>query len=294
MAYAYQMLPCQDITPELLAKCATLFSEHYGTWAESGKRVKLSPKLLTNNYLFDKDTCFLVTATFSATHTLVGHAFACRFHSDQLNGYVTWVTQLVVHANHRKKGVASKLCHAVWQTNEDVASGLVTSHPYAIRALEAAVRRKCDIVRARAIANHLIEQSKIPYLQKCQLLPGRCVLNTEVKQCINQQGKNWKFGDLPDGCEFFAFSFYSSPVPVHHEEDKKDEVDEATSDITQLNLANHNTQLVQDLQSLAKTFSESYMHSSEYIPVSLRQRTIKLLSHAVKALSHGSYVISYI
>lgn len=91
---------------------------------------------LREQYLFNAD-CKLVTATTSTNPTtVVGQAFIVRFWYPSAGGYVIWVTQLCVHKDHRGSGVGKALCAHGWQTDGDFASGLVTSHPYAVCALE--------------------------------------------------------------------------------------------------------------------------------------------------------------
>lgn len=172
---------------------------------------------LREQLLFDDDTCFLVTATLH--NELVGHAFGCQFWypSGQSRHRVTWITQLVVSSVHRGKGIGSQLCCHSWATGSDFACGLVTSHPYAVRALERATGRLCcsrTIVMEHGKA--LVRESGIPYVQGCEvILPesGGCLINTvffvdhtDVNQLITQQ-HDWELGSLPDGHEFFAFTF---------------------------------------------------------------------------------------
>lgn len=81
----YQSLPQKAVTDEELALCAELFGNHYGVWAGTSKRVRLSAGKLRELLLFDSSTCLLVLAwrssacTSSEAKVLVGQAFACQF-----------------------------------------------------------------------------------------------------------------------------------------------------------------------------------------------------------------------
>jgi hypothetical protein len=114
------------------------------------------------------------------------------------SGAVSWITQLVVHSDFRSHGVASKLCQMAWDVSAVDGCGIVTSHPYAIRALEKATRRSC---RPGMIhyAKSLVAASRIPYLQgkpircnhagssMCQIDTGFFVDHTDVDELIPSQ-----------------------------------------------------------------------------------------------------------
>jgi len=67
---------------------------------------------------------------------LVGHAFSFSFTygPGESQRLCVWVTQLVVHSDHRHQGIAQRLCALSWEPHSD-AWGLVSSHPYAVPAL---------------------------------------------------------------------------------------------------------------------------------------------------------------
>lgn len=73
----------ETITQELLENCAKLFSENYGTWGEMGlfpgRPVKLSHSRLKSEYLFNPQTCSLITADTGVGGEIVAHAFVCSF-----------------------------------------------------------------------------------------------------------------------------------------------------------------------------------------------------------------------
>ena len=133
---------------------------------------------------------------------------------------VSWITQLVVHADWRRRGIAKRLCRIAWGTRKYFAYGLVSSHPYAVRALEGATVRRCDRNLAAQHAQELIEYSCIPYMKGKTLCfdDGRCLIDTQFP--VDHSGveqllltiKDWQLGPLEDNKEFFAFTFATTPT----------------------------------------------------------------------------------
>ena len=71
---------------------------------------------------------------------LVGNALACRWkHGDKV---VCWVTQLVVHRDYRRRGLALKLLRELMQKDDNIY-GITSSHPAACIAAARAFGRKC-------------------------------------------------------------------------------------------------------------------------------------------------------
>jgi Acetyltransferase (GNAT) family len=217
----YSTIPAREVSAKQLKECANLFSENYGVWAPgapgAGKRVRLSESRL-EECLLNKDIidcCRLVTAKVDGV--LVGHAFSIRF--PFLDQTATWITQLVVDRDYRRMKIASKLCSDS-NASRDGPFGLVTSHPYAVRALERAAGRVCNPSRGQEHAADMISKSKIPYMIKreaqfstqegCEnaIFTGFLVDHTEVNEALQSQ-KDWMLGELPEGHEFFAFTFPS-------------------------------------------------------------------------------------
>mmetsp|Transcript_7534 Transcript_7534/g.18680 ORF Transcript_7534/g.18680 Transcript_7534/m.18680 type:complete len:243 (-) Transcript_7534:306-1034(-) len=215
----YTTMAACGVSDDQLQACAQLFSSQYGTWGhlgpKPGARVKLSAAKLREQCLFDRDTCFLVTAKIGGV--LVGHAFSTTFWYEPGGGCVSWITQLCVSAEHRSRGIASRLCRHSWAIDATFACGLVTSHPHAVRAVERATGRLCNPTISMQHADRMISASGIPYMQSRTVArpasPGGCTIDTgffvdhtEVNRLISAQ-PNWHLGDLPEGHEFFAFTF---------------------------------------------------------------------------------------
>jgi GNAT superfamily N-acetyltransferase len=141
--YEYQWIHGGFVRSELLEELATLYSTHYGIWgAESQRRfqrIRLSARRI-QEWLAHSDSR-LAYATVDGR--VVGYAIAVQSKVPSL-GVISWVTQLVVHADHRKRDVGKRLLYSIWEFSDHFAWGLVTANPYAVRALEKATRRRCD------------------------------------------------------------------------------------------------------------------------------------------------------
>ena len=227
---SYTRLHRNQISDELLLKCATLFSKHYGIWSEKGfvpgKHVKLSLDKIKQQFLFDNNN-YIVIATDFTTSEVIGHAIGARFYCDFLKGHASWITQLVVHTDYRNKGVATRLCQLSWNPKIDYVCGIVSSNPYAIEALSNATN--C-VIEPRLIIQYLpqlITLSNIPYLTNAlttasNTLPtaspttiqiDRCVLNTNFHIChdevdqIRRSIADWLLGELYEGEEYAVVYF---------------------------------------------------------------------------------------
>lgn len=129
-------------------------------------------------------------------------------------GYAVWITQLVVREDMRNRGLATELIAKAW-TKDVLAWGLMTSHPYSIRALERATQRKCDPKTISHYAKDLVKASEIPFFQECKITINEntslihseyFIDHTNVNAIVASQ-KDWKLGTLGEGDEFFAFTF---------------------------------------------------------------------------------------
>lgn len=183
---SYTNIQCSSVTDRILEKCSTLFNNNYGTWSEdaplrsnnvlqAGARVRMGVKRLRELMLFN-DRCFLITVEVRPSDhdepELIGHTFCTSARYDRLNGNAVWITQLVVSSSYRGRGVAGTLISMAKNSVEDVAvMGLVSSHPYAIKALSNACNR--SPIDLNFIANHaedVIRMCSIPYLLNPQMI----------------------------------------------------------------------------------------------------------------------------
>lgn len=207
----YVVRPSKDLCDEEIQECATLFSDHYGTWRNTGKRVRMQFER------FKRDQVDLPGSQAMLAYdgsTLVGHAFAVYFTLDATHQRVAWLTQLVVHTDYRRRGIAKNLCCKMWDPDCAIW-GLVTSHPAAVKALERATRLQCSPVQIARHAAELIDATPVTYAKNKPYLctATTSIINTdfqvdhtEVQQVLNEMSA-WRLGALPDGWEFFAFVF---------------------------------------------------------------------------------------
>lgn len=99
----------------------------------TGKRVRMGVSRLRTLLLADPDHCSLVRVVVNSQ--LAGHAFACRWKHQSMN--ICWVTQLVVHSNYRRQGLAVGLLSNMREAQDDVF-GIASSHPAACMAASKA------------------------------------------------------------------------------------------------------------------------------------------------------------
>ena len=182
----------------------------------------MSAGALRTQLLFDEARCFLATAK-TVDQTLVGHAFAVRFPYPPLGGgeVVCWVTQLVVDAAFRSRGVATGLCRALLKLPDPFdqpffACGIASSHPHAVRALERAAGRPRCPETAREHGAGLLAASGVPYLRGCVPLPipkdplthsvdtRFFVDHTEVDAIVESGEDPMAFPRLAEGHEYLA------------------------------------------------------------------------------------------
>jgi len=205
------------INDRTLEECSELFSSNYGIWGPKGrnpgKPVKLSPSRIKQQCLFDPKKCSSASAR-TLDGTLVGHAFICMFPYNRCNA--SWITQLVVDSRFRHRGIAKTLCKMAWD-DRCTAWGIVTSHPFAVRALEKITGFKCSIELIAQQAESLIEEAGVPYIDasRLRISESKCAIDTEyfvdheeVNSLVSAEA-DWLLGTLNDGEEFFAFVFRS-------------------------------------------------------------------------------------
>jgi GNAT superfamily N-acetyltransferase len=232
------------IDTEVLQTTAALFSSHYARWRDgtrdrngedvSGKSVKLTAERVRREFLFD-ERCGMEVVECDGVW--VGHALFVRFEwNDHL---ITWITQLVVHSNHRRQGLATELCRRCCRRRRDESDddddddddndndkphivGIISSNPYSFRALQIALNTPavplasdCDIL------DHCpVEYMKGKRIESAS--PSSSVINTNFPICHRQVlealssekiSKTWNLGlTLPPGHEFIAL-FYPHPSP---------------------------------------------------------------------------------
>ena len=224
MGYEYTFVPGTLVSGDLIQELATLYSNHYGVWRQSDpdiprKHVKLSSARL-RDWLMPNSKVAL--AKFDGE--VIGYAIVIQVRAKDY-GIISWVTQLVIHEEHRHLDVGKTLLFSVWGFSDYFAWGLITANPYAVRALEKATRRRCSPGRIARNKRKLkaigIEQTT--YVKEDTVLEvtsGTSRIDTkffldhsELPAMLSaaQASVPWVLGDLPEGWEWFAFTFHDQP-----------------------------------------------------------------------------------
>ncbi|KAK7426510.1 hypothetical protein QQZ08_006968 [Neonectria magnoliae] len=168
MSQLCETFPRDDLTDEMLADAARLFTENYGVWAGDsklrGKRVTLTAKRLREQYLPEDGECRYTRVTSDGK--LVGNAFTSGW--NWTGKRVCWVTQLVVHRDHRGKGIASILLRMTMAESDDVY-GIMSSHPYACMATAIMFGTSIEYVSLDFIREHsdaIFKASPMQYVKE--------------------------------------------------------------------------------------------------------------------------------
>ena len=203
-------------------RCSHLYSEHYGRWSpqhptRAGQRIRLSSKRMTE-WLDDEQASLHYV---EHRGEMVAYAITVRTKVKDF-GDVAWVTQLVVHSDFRKQGIARKLLSTAWGFTDFQCWGLLSANPYAVRALERATRRRCDAGRIAKNAKRLLRigSEHVKYVTEESVLlstPSAARVNTEFYldhasiasklTDVTRAGVPWLLGELPEGWEWLAFTF---------------------------------------------------------------------------------------
>ncbi|KAI0375693.1 hypothetical protein BV20DRAFT_11260 [Pilatotrama ljubarskyi] len=230
----FDVLEGPDITDEQLKICAKLFSEHYGVWApdapaplKPGSRVRMSAAKLRQECLSDPENSLIVRCSVGDEH--VGHAVVTKWRYKE--GYVGWVTQLVVDSRHRRRHIATDMLRELkgrpWMDNVTIM-GIASSHPAACNSLCNLFdgdTRNVDLDFMKQHAEAVLTCSPIRYLKGVPLgdafrdVPrgsysadtGFYVDHAEPLQILQSymEGDKWAFGKLLDAHEFLVLV----PIP---------------------------------------------------------------------------------
>lgn len=223
MEIKYMQLPGKFLlsaNDDFVNQCIDLYSNHYGIWGEKGPRPGEHVKLSRNRFSewLSSDCSSIYYATLD--DVLIGYAIAIRAKTKHI-GTVTWVTQLVVHSQYRNQGIAKNLLFSIWGFSTDDVWGILSSNPYAIRALEKATRRRATPVRIKRNIKKLMSIGKefVPYIDEnteveigennSQINTNFFVSHAQTKKMLEDVTKAnpWILGELKEGWEWFAFTF---------------------------------------------------------------------------------------
>lgn len=220
--YDWIMGTWAKVQSKLMEECAKLYSQHYGYWSNNapicpGERIKLSPTRIAE--WLSSDSSRLITAKLDGE--LIGYAIAIQ---EKVKDYgtISWVTQLVVHTEHRKKDIGKTLLFSIWKFSDHFAWGVLSSSPFAIRALEKATRRRCVPKRIKKNSRKLVSfgSKNVSYVSKrmeveitadtskcdTQFFSDHSEVNEMIK-LASSDSTPWLLGSLKEGWEWFAFTF---------------------------------------------------------------------------------------
>src|SRR5579864_1079687 len=218
--YQYNWMHGNRVPLELLSEMSELYSAHYGFWGDKGRRpgehIRLSAETIRRNWLAHANSRVVFARAFGM---LVGYAIAVQF--DGGSGFVTWVTQLVVHEEHRRSDVGKTLLFTLWQFTDHIAWGLVSANPFAVRALEKATRRRCSPGMIAANSDAILRWGTevVSYLSSddgVKMNANEASINTrfyldhaELPAMLRsaQEKVPWLMGNLEEGWEWLAFTF---------------------------------------------------------------------------------------
>ncbi|OJT10701.1 hypothetical protein TRAPUB_12794 [Trametes pubescens] len=225
---SFGVLAGRDVSDDFLKECSALFSQNYGVWAANvppplkpGASVKMSAAKLRKDCLSDPENSLVVFCYVKSE--LVGHAFVTKWLHGE--GYIGWVTQLVVDRRQCRRFIATSMLQNIkndpWFDGV-VKMGMVTSHPSACNALCKLLNLDAgglDIAFIREHAASVLACSPVKYLRAAELRgafidpdgAGSCeaftsfyVDHTEPLQALEayvERGR-WVLGHLQDGHEF--------------------------------------------------------------------------------------------
>ncbi|KDR74084.1 hypothetical protein GALMADRAFT_250837 [Galerina marginata CBS 339.88] len=233
-----ELLVKDQLTDEIFATCANLFSDHYGVWATNapnrvhGARVKMNAKKLRESVSAPAQT---VLAMGYVENQHIGHAFATVWPSEA--GRVGWITQLVVHKDFRRRKVATQLINKL--KNHPLLAdisvvGIASSQPASCAVLAKFADVEINSIDTSFIqenAEKVIRSSPIEYVKTAELRGslfrdediGSGIVSSVDTQFYVDHGEPlealkefkskgpWRLGDLQDGHEFLVMAPAKKP-----------------------------------------------------------------------------------
>jgi len=208
----------------LINEMSELYSGHYGFWGKTSKhytkRISLSPSKL-REWIKNENVSI---ATARDDNKLVGYAIATISYNNksEKKNIISWITQLVVHQNFRQHGIGKELLFSFWGFSNNYAWGIMSSNPYAIRALEKATHRRVNpkIIKQREKGLKKFGIEQVSYLDNTTefvITPKNSKVNTlfpsdisRIDEKLRNVTKNdipWLLGQIDEGWEWLAFTF---------------------------------------------------------------------------------------
>ena len=223
MNIEYQ-LESELMNESLINEMSELYSNHYGFWGKTSKfytkRISLSPQRMRE---WTKNENVSI-ATARDNTKLVGYAIAVISYKNksQKKNIISWITQLVVHQNFRQHGIGKELLFSFWGFSNYYAWGIMSSNPYAIRALEKATYRRVNPKMIKQKEKSLIKFGieQVSYLNtrtEFIITSNNTKVNTLFPSDISRVGEKlanvtkndipWLIGEINEGWEWLAFTF---------------------------------------------------------------------------------------
>ena len=230
--YEYHWAHGPLVNSTLIAEMSALYCCHYGIWGETGNRPG-QPIRLSSTQIRGWLTADSLVVWATAFGSMIGYAIAIHM---QLPGYgnAAWVTQFVVHKDHRRVDVGKRLLFTFWGFSDYFAWGLLSANPYAIRALEKATRRRCqpELIAKHASALLALGAKQVNYIDssreslinenESRIDTDFNIDHSELPEMLSNatgETKPWILGSLPEGWEWFAFTFHDQQqIPLAEKE----------------------------------------------------------------------------
>lgn len=217
----FSTLSCSELTDEMIAECKRLFDENYGTWdAASDKRPGEPIRFPTRNYEEYRKMPGSYVALAKDGDKIVGQAFYLRKEFKQY-GMLSWVLQLVVHREYRRRKIAKTLLLSIWGFSSDYMWGLATSNALTIKTLESATFRKVyPAYMSKQIAPILMLKDCVPFAKDAEIeitdnlaiIDSKYPVDREtISNNRDKYTQEWALGDLKLGQEWLAFTFRDQP-----------------------------------------------------------------------------------
>ena len=205
-----------DMTDDELRECSELFGSFYGKYSKEstrnpGERIRMPVSYYRKNYC--KDNFYVALAR--ANGVLISQAFYLRKdYSNQGYGIMTWVLQLVVNTNYRRRGIASALLRSIRGFSDDYAWGLATTNPCTVKTLESATFRKCkpsiikeQLKAIRAIAADISFVKNADYFVTGSSSQVNTDFYVDNHAFVTDDVCERQLGKLRPGHEWLAFTF---------------------------------------------------------------------------------------
>ena len=219
---------CKQLSEAEITESSHLFSNHYGFYSKfspirPGERIRMGKARYSR--LKKINHCYVAFAKYQ--NKIIGHAYYIK--KQLSNGMGAWVTQLVVHSDYRKIGIAKTLLHSIWGFSDYVAWGLATANPLTIKALESVTFRKVNIESLKENQDILIELAdEVEFIdpslfsfQDNTLLAFTNFFSDshQLKEQIDDDKESiFNLSDLKAGYEWIAFTFKTqAPEPKKFE-----------------------------------------------------------------------------